>query len=95
MSAAPPLMTVAAALGAAAAGGALGRGYFALLRRSVEGLSSGASRFAPLALTAARLVGAAAFFAVLGRLGALPLLASLIGFLAARGWALRACPRSP
>jgi hypothetical protein len=67
---------------------AVGWGYFAALRRSVEMHSSGRCRLAAI-LTAARLVGAVAFLVFAVQFGALPLLAGFLGFLAARSLALR------
>jgi hypothetical protein len=78
----------------AVAGMALGLCYFALLRQTVRLYGSGRSLFAPVALTLARLAGAAVFLALTARLGALPLLAAFLGFLAARLFALRGARRA-
>jgi len=82
-------LVLAAAL--AAGGVVLGRCYFATLRWSVARFAAGRSSAAQgAALALGRVLCAAALFAVAARLGALPLLAAFLGFLAARAWALRA-----
>ena len=86
-------MTAALTLGRiallAAAGAAFGRIYFALLGRSVAlYITTGsAARAAPRSI--ARVVAAAAFFALAARLGAPELLAAFLGFLIARARAVR------
>ncbi len=77
-------------LAAAWAGGILfGWCYFEALRRSVALYGSREGRAGSLTLTAGRMLAAAAFFAIAARLGALPLLVALLGFLVARGMAVR------
>jgi F1-F0 ATPase (N-ATPase) AtpR subunit len=78
----------------AVAGLALGLAYFAVLRRTAELLGTGGSRLRPLLLTLARIAVAALAFFFAARLGAAPLLAAFIGFLAARALALRRVRRS-
>ncbi len=75
------------ALAAAFAGGgiALGSCYFTVLRRSLA-----ARGMRALTLMLGRMAAAVAFFALAARFGAVPLLASLLGFLLARLLALRA-----
>ena len=77
----------------AAAGLTVGLSYFALLRRTVQLYGSGHIHLASVALTLARLVGAAVFLAFAARLGATSLLAAFLGFLAARSVALRRARR--
>ena len=84
---------VATGSGGAAAGLLLGWVHFAALRRTVELYGAG-HRLAPSALTLGRLAGAIVFFGLGARLGPLPLLSAFLGFLLARGLALRAA-RSP
>jgi hypothetical protein len=76
------------------AGGAFGLIYFAVLRHTLVMLARGRSRHAVTALGLLRLGAAAAFFVLVATLGALPLLAALGGFLAARVLALRAESRT-
>lgn len=76
------------------AGLAVGLGYFAVLRRTVQLYGSGHSHLAPVALSLARIIGAAAFLAFAARLGAPSLLAAFLGFLAARTVALRRARRA-
>ena len=74
----------------AASGVLLGRCYFAMLRWSAARYATGRlSAARGLLLALARIVCAAAFFALTARLGALTLLAAFLGFIAARAWALR------
>lgn len=92
-------MTDAAALVAPAAAWAvggllLGAGYFAVLRWTVGRFAAGGGRLTPIVLTLARLVGAMLFFAATAWYGALPLLAAFLGFLVARGCALRIARRT-
>jgi hypothetical protein len=86
---------VALLAASAAAGIVFGRLYFDALRRSVAAYASTAGRARSVALTIGRIVCAVAFFAVASRLGALPLLLALLGFLAARSLALRTARRAP
>jgi hypothetical protein len=86
------ILAVASAL--AVAGFAVGLAYFAMLRRTVSLYGSGNRRLAPAALTIGRIAGAAAFLLLAARLGPLPLLATYLGFLLARGLALRAARRT-
>ena len=85
-----PALTLAAAL-AGLAGGLV---YFAALRRTVRLLASGKSWLGALALSLGRFGSAAIVLLFLARLGAAPLLAALLGFLAARAVALRAVRRA-
>lgn len=80
--------------GMAVAGLALGLAYFAALRQTAALLGTGGSRLRPLLLTLARVAGAALAFFFAARLGAAPLLAAFLGFLAARALALRWVRRS-
>lgn len=77
----------------AAAGFAFGLAYFAALRRSIAFLAASADWHRPIALTLGRLAAAALFLLLAAKLGALPLLAAFVGFLAARAVALRAARR--
>jgi len=88
-------MISAILLGAGAvAGFGFGVAYFAALRRTTDLFGAGGGRFVPVALTIGRLAGALVLFGVAARLGALPLLASFLGFLLARTVALRAARRT-
>ena len=78
----------------AIAGLVLGLAYFAALRRTAALLGAGGSRLRPLLLTLVRVAGAALAFVFAARLGAPPLLAAFLGFLAARALALRWVRRS-
>ena len=71
----------------------LGVAYFATLRRTADLFAIGQGRSMPVALTLARLVGATLFLATAARFGALPLLSAFLGFLVARGLALRGSRR--
>ena len=71
------------------AGLAFGVAYFVLLRQTVELYAAGHGRLVPAVLTLGRLAAAALFLAGAASIGALPLLASFIGFLLARAVALR------
>lgn len=79
---------------AGAAGFAFGLAYFALLGRNVALFLGGGGLAAATGLTLARLAAAVAVFALAARLGALPLLAALFGFLLARFVALGAGRRA-
>jgi N-ATPase, AtpR subunit len=86
-----PAMVIAALF--AIAGFAFGRAYFAALRRTADLLAGSATRLLPAAWTLARLAAAIVFLGGAAKIGALPLLTALAGFLAARGLALRAARR--
>lgn len=73
----------------AAAGLAFGWAYFAVLRRAVSLYCAGDGALRAGALTIGRLAAAVAFFAAAAHLGALPLLAALLGFVVARMLAMR------
>ena len=85
--------TFALASAMAVAGLVFGLGYFASLRRTVDLYGSGHARLGPAALTLGRIAGAMIFLILAARLGALPLLTAFLGFLLARGLALRALRR--
>ncbi len=88
------MTTLTFALGAAAAiaGLMLGFGYFALLRRSVGQFNGGS--WMRVALTSfARVACAVLAFALLARLGVVPLLCAAAGFLLARVIAVRRIQR--
>ena len=76
------------------AGFALGFGYFAVLRRTVDLYVAGNDRLVPAILTLGRLAAAILFLVIAARSGAQPLVASFMGFLLARGLALRAVRRA-
>jgi len=76
------------------AGLAFGFGYFAALRRTVDLYAAGRGRLVPTVLTLGRLAAAILFLAVAARSGALPLLASFMGFLLVRTLALRVVRRA-
>jgi F1-F0 ATPase (N-ATPase) AtpR subunit len=67
----------------------LGTAYFATLRRTVDLLLADGGRLTWAALTLGRLVAMTLFLAGAARFGALPLLGAFLGFLVARGFALR------
>ena len=71
-------------LAAFLAGLLVGLAYFALLRRSVRLLVRPESIGSAVVLTLGRIAGVGGFLVVMARLGALPLVVSFIGFLAAR-----------
>jgi hypothetical protein len=74
----------------------VGRCYFQMLRRSVARYASGRStRVQDAALALARILCASLLFVAAARLGAVPLLAAFLGFLAARSWALHAARKAP
>jgi hypothetical protein len=79
---------------AAATGVLFGQLYFAALRRNVASFVDGNGWMRPLALTVGRLGAAVVFLIFVARLGAVPLLGSLTGFLVARARALRAQGRT-
>ena len=68
---------------------AFGLGYFAMLRRTVDLHAAGDNLLVPALLTVGRLATVILLLGVAARVGALPLLSSFIGFLLARGLALR------
>lgn len=76
----------------AAMGLAFGRAYFAALRRGVAAYTAAGAHmlWKSIGWLLARLAAAAVFFALTMAWGAWPLLAALLGFLAARQLALRA-----
>ena len=80
---------IAQAGGALAAGSAFGFAYFAALRRTVDLYATAGRWTIAAALTLSRIAAAAGFFAVAARFGATSLLAALLGFLIARGLAVR------
>jgi len=84
-----PASLVVLAASWAAAGLLAGTAYFATLRRTVDLLSADGGRLTWAALTLGRLVGITLFLAAAARFGALPLLSAFLGFLVARGFALR------
>jgi hypothetical protein len=85
---------VALASAMIAAGLIFGLAYFAALRGTVGLYGFGGSRIGPAILTLGRIAGAVAFLAFAARLGAVPLLASFLGFLVARALAMRAVRRA-
>jgi hypothetical protein len=87
------IFTFALASAMVVAGLVFGLGYFAALRRTLNHYGSGSGRLGLAALTLGRIAGATIFFILAARLGALPLLAAFLGFLMARGLALRAFGR--
>jgi len=84
------------ALGAAwTLGGFLfGLAYFTALRRTIDLFTGGRGRLFPAALTLGRLTGVILFLGLAARVGALPLLTGFLGFLLARGLALRTARRA-
>ena len=91
----PALLPMLGAPAAAfAAGLAFGLAYFAALRRTASLYATGAGWRAPALLTLGRIAAAAVFFAVAAQFGMAGLLAAFIGFLAARGVALRAARKT-
>jgi F1F0 ATPase subunit 2 len=77
-----------------AAGIVLGLAYFAALRWTVSLYSNGRSRLGPAVLTVSRLAGMAIALASAARLGALPLLATFLGFLLARALSMHMVRRA-
>lgn len=65
-------------------GGVLGAAYFSALDWNVRLYAEAGAGWKALQLHLGRLLGAVAVFAILARMGALPLLAAFAGFLAAR-----------
>jgi N-ATPase, AtpR subunit len=90
-TAAPSLLVTAAF---AVGGLAFGVVYFAALRRTADLYAVGQRRLVPAALTLGRLAAAILFLGFAARTGALPLLAGFLGFLVARGLALRTVQRT-
>jgi hypothetical protein len=79
----------------AIAGHACGLAYFAALRRGVLLLAGGKGRLRPqLLLALGRIASAVALLSAAAQFGAAPLLAALLGFLAARALVLRAQRRA-
>lgn len=82
-------------LSAIALGGlAFGLAYFGTLRRTVDLYVRSRGWVGPVGLTLARLAAAAILMVFAARLGAMPLLAGFLGFLAARMIALHLVRRS-
>lgn len=77
-----------------AAGIILGLVYFAALRWTVSLYGAGRSRVGPAVLTLTRIAGAAVVLAFAARLGALPLLATFLGFLLARALSMHVVRRA-
>ncbi|MEZ5833665.1 MAG: ATP synthase subunit I [Dongiaceae bacterium] len=77
-------LTLLAAAAAAAAGLGIGLAYFRLMRWTVASVTARQGWLLPVTLTVARVACAVAVFAVLAKLGAIPLLVAFAGFLAAR-----------
>jgi F1F0 ATPase subunit 2 len=94
MSHDPPPWALLVSLTLALAGFAVGLLYFAALYRTVTLLTARRGWQVPAALALARFAGAASAFALAARLGAPPLLAAFIGFLAARVVVLRVVRRA-
>jgi N-ATPase, AtpR subunit len=91
----PGLMPMLAVPGAAlAVGVGLGLAYFAALRWTVSLYAAGSGWRVPTMLTLGRIGAGAAILGLAARFGALPLLAAFLGFLIARGIALRAARRA-
>ena len=84
----------AIAVTTAFSGFAFGVFYFAALERSVTLFASDRRWLGPLALTLARMAAAVLFLGLAAKLGALSLLAALLGFLLARAVSLRAARRT-
>ena len=78
-----------ATAGAFFAGFVFGFAYFVVLRRTIDLYIAGRGRLVPSLLTFGRLAAVTLFLMITARNGALPLLASFIGFLMARTMALR------
>ena len=74
-------------------GAAFGLVYFAVLDRTVVLLAAGRGWLGPAALTFGRIGAATILLSLIARLGAAPLLAAFLGFLAARAVALRVMRR--
>ena len=91
-------MALIAAIGIAvlmAFGGfALGLLYFAGLRRTIDLIVAGRERFSLLVLTLGRIGAAAICLAFAGVVGAVPLLATFLGFLLARNLAMHTARRA-
>lgn len=90
MIGAPPLTyTVVVALFAILAGLVVGFAYFRALRRTADLFAQGRGAALPLGLTVVRLAGLIAVLSLAVQLGALALIACFLGFLLARGIAMR------
>ena len=85
---------VSCVFAAACAGLVVGLVHFAALWWSIERYSAGRGQLAAAALTLGRNAGTIVFLGLAARLGALPLLASFLGFLLARTLALRVARRT-
>ena len=81
-----------ATAGAFFAGFVFGFAYFVVLRRTIDLYIAERGRLVPALLTLGRLAAVTLFLVITARNGALPLLASFIGFLMARAVALRVAP---
>lgn len=88
-----PALAFAAAT--AAGGLVLGLGYFMALQWTADLYGSGRSRIAAGLLTIGRIAAIVLFLVLAARFGALPLLTAFLGFLVARGIALRTMKRVP
>ena len=75
------------------AGLGFGWAYFAVLRWTIDAYLAGRSPLVPLTLTLTRIGAAILFLGVAAQRGALPLIAAFLGFLVARGLALRTSAR--
>lgn len=82
--------SAALALAMACAGFAFGLVYFAALRRTAALFAAGGGWLGPSVLTIGRVGAATILLTLAARLGATPLLATFLGFLAARAIALHA-----
>jgi hypothetical protein len=74
-------------------GATFGVTYFAMVRRTAILFAQGEGWFGVGALTFGRLAAAIAFFALVARLGAEPLLVAFLGFLAGRALTMRSVRR--
>jgi hypothetical protein len=75
-------------------GATFGVTYFALVRRTAMLFAQGEGWLEVGALTFARLAASIAFFSLIARLGAEPLLAAFLGFLAGRALSLKSARSS-
>jgi hypothetical protein len=78
----------------ASGGFAMGLLYFAGLRRTIDLVVAGRERISQLALTLGRIGTAAICLGFAGVVGAVPLLATFVGFLLARNLAMRTARRA-
>jgi hypothetical protein len=88
----PPMIALVVTM--AFSGFAFGVFYFAVLERSVTLFASNHRWLGPLAFTLGRMAAAVLFLGLAAKLGALFLLAALLGFLLARAVSLRAARRT-